>query len=908
MQNDPWAEFRRPASPAQQPAAPQPATIGGRRVIGSTPPSEVRAQQDQQLQIENSRRQAEIDAARLRLAEEQANKAPAGYRYTADGNLEPIPGGPASKQVDGNALPQGAFEKAETYVSQFATMANALDTFQDKFAGNTLTGGLENTIQSRFSGFGTPGQSQWWAEFKGLDNQIRNDLFGSALTPTEKQAYAQTTIEPSMDPKIVRANLKRRVEIIKGALERRRAFYLANGYKPEAVDAIFAPLLQRSEGEQVDAQQQRDTPPAFGTAPFDNSGGSNPPVPPVPPAGAPNGAPPRFPDLRPGAGLSGGEDQYQANIVTGEAKREDNPALAGVREEYARRLGEGQTAEEIIKWARAAGISPTAFRSIQAQVKFRDENPNVPIEQYDTTQLDDRFVPISDVERTAGQAIMTPLGTFAATTGNAMTAFTLPEIIGMAGGNEERADLALGVAQRENPVAGTLGTIAGGVGAALGVEAGLARAGVQQGLKRALAADVTYGAAAGAGAAEDGNRLQGALGGALMAGTGSLAGQLVGSGLRSAARGTSNPNINALRDAGVTDLTVGQVAGQGGRFGRAVKGVEDRLSGLPVVGEVVKERQFGGLRQVNVAAFNKALEPIGGNIGKKVGQEAIADAQQQVGQAYRKALSGKGAEPDSAFVRDLSASVRGVSAIPRLGEEVKDSIGEIMRPYADDVLLSGEALDDISRGLRDLKTAYKGDPLGNRVARQIDRVERAVFDLFDRQASGTIPEYMAARQAYRRLSVLEDAVLKASNQRDNVFTAAQLGQASKSNTKKFGGKRAAARGDMPFNDLQRAAQDVLPNKVPDSGTAGRLLVPLAGTAAIGGGAAADQYGGMGGAGITIGLILAGAYSRTGQRILTKPARGMAQNSRVRAALENPKTTRGLGVLGASGGALTIPQQ
>lgn len=848
-----------------------------------------------------------FEAERLRIAQEKLNqdnqvKAPQGYRYTADGNLEVIPGGPAERGIQGNAVPESAAKSAETYVSQFATLANSLDTFTDEFAGNTITGGLENTIQQRFSGFGTPGQSQWWATFKGLDNQIRNDLFGSALTPTEKAAYAQTTIEPNMDPKIVRENLRTRLGIIQGALERRRDFLLKNGYKAEAVDALFAPLLDRKVGEQVDTQRQNDqsAPPVFGASGFDNSGGTG--------GGDPNGAPAvpprREADLRLGAGLSNGNDLYGAGIATGEARREDNPALAGVRDEYSRRLAAGQTAQEIINWAQSAGISRSAFPSIVQQVKFRDENPNVPIEQYDTTQLDDRFVPLSSAERAAGEAAQTAPGAFAAGAADALTGFTLPEIIGAAGGNAERADLALGAVRQQSPVASTLGTIGGGVAATLGIEAGLARAGIQQGVGRALAADVAYGTAAGAGSAEDGNRVQGALTGGTLSAIGSAGGQAIGAGLKNVARGSTNPNINALREAGVTDLTLGQVAGQGGRVGQFVKGVEDRLSGLPVVGDLVNARRTEGLRQFNEAAFTKALEPIGGRVTGKVGQDAIADAQEQVGQAYRSALAGKGAQPDEAFVRDLTASVQGVKSVPRLGDEVSDSIADIMRPYGDEVLLSGEALDDISRSLRDLKASYKSDPLGNRIGKQIDRVERAVFDLFDRQASGTIPEYMAARAAYRRLSVLEDAVLKAQNQSDQVFTPAQLGRAAQSNTRKFGGKRAAARGDMPFNDLQRAGQEVLPNRVPDSGTSGRLLVPLAGATAIGGGAAADQYGGTGGAGITLGAILAGAYTRTGQRILTKPARGLAQNNRLRNALESQRTTRALGALGA----LTLPNQ
>lgn len=59
----------------------------------------------------------------------------------------------------------------------------------------------------------------------------------------------------------------------------------------------------------------------------------------------------------------------------------------------------------------------------------------------------------------------------------------------------------------------------------------------------------------------------------------------------------------------------------------------------------------------------------------------------------------------------------------------------------------------------------------------------------------------------------------------------------KANTKKFGGKKSAARGDMPFADLHQYGKDVLPSKVPNSGTADRGLMSYALPVALGGSAA-----------------------------------------------------------------------
>ena len=176
--------------------------------------------------------------------------APSGYRFTPDGNLEPIPGGPAERGAQGNAVPVAAANEAKAGVSQFTSLTRALNTFKDDFGGNPL-GGLENVTEGSILGVGTEGQSEWWADFKSTDNLIRNTLFGASLTEGEKAAYNATTITPAMRPDKIRANLQRRAEIIQGALQREREFFIANGYKPDAVDVLFRPVMQEGPTEEA---------------------------------------------------------------------------------------------------------------------------------------------------------------------------------------------------------------------------------------------------------------------------------------------------------------------------------------------------------------------------------------------------------------------------------------------------------------------------------------------------------------------------------------------------------------------------------------------------------------------------------------------------------------------------------
>jgi hypothetical protein len=124
-------------------------------------------------------------------------------------------------------------------------VSRGLDSFKDDYAGNSVTGGLENDIQGRFSSFGSPGQRDWWAQFGSTDNVIRNDLFGATLTEHEKAAYAATTVNPAMDPKEVRLNLQSRRDILETAMKRRTNFLKAQGYSKEAIEALAGEFAQK---------------------------------------------------------------------------------------------------------------------------------------------------------------------------------------------------------------------------------------------------------------------------------------------------------------------------------------------------------------------------------------------------------------------------------------------------------------------------------------------------------------------------------------------------------------------------------------------------------------------------------------------------------------------------------------
>lgn len=583
------------------------------------------------------------------------------------------------------------------------------------------------------------------------------------------------------------------------------------------------------------------------------------------------------------------------------------PQLAGANAAVNTMLKARVPAADILEYLRERGATPEALQDIAGKIsriqQWQTQNPaykggfKVDIERV-------------EVPNTAWQNFAnSDVGVGALSAADAATGFTTDNVVNLVGGDGNAARASLEASQAAHPKSALAGTVAGGVGGALAAEAALAKTGLT-GAGRALAGDVAYGTVAGAGstdvnpdgtAATVGDRLMGAGKGAVAATVGNMAGNAVAAGAKRLANGSSDPYVSAVNSEGIP-TTIGQQYGQG-RLGGIIKRTEDRIAGLPVIGDLINARRAEGIKVFNQRAFDHALKPIGANIGERVGEDAIDYAQDAVSQAFQRALAGKSATVDKQFGTDLTKAITDAWSLPRVGDEVADQVKTILQPYMQGQSFTGEAMQQISRELRDLKAGYfqANEPMKKRIGDEIDKVEGAIFGLFRRQAPEVLPAYNKAKVAQRRLYTLADAVNKAKN-REGIFMPSQLGAADKAATVKTEGKVSAARGRGQFQKLQRAAQEVLPSEVPDSGTVGRLAVPAV---ALGVGGTSDATGATGGAGTTLAAILSLAYTRAGQRILTKPGRGVG--GKAGKLLQSDGTKRALTAGGASTGALIANQ-
>jgi hypothetical protein len=374
------------------------------------------------------------------------------------------------------------------------------------------------------------------------------------------------------------------------------------------------------------------------------------------------------------------------------------------------------------------------------------------------------------------------------------------------------AGSALGLAGNEAGVA-RLGRFATGASPTIARIA----AGVPESTLPALN-DATYGAIYGAvntdGSA--GDRAMGALEGAGATALGGMAGRSVGRGVGRALTGTRDAATIALNKAGVP-LTMGQIAGRGGIVGKTVKAAEDAFESIPVLGAAIRARRQEGIEAFNRGTFDQALAPIGATTQDQIGEQGVESAKGAVSAAYTKALKNVDVTvKDKVFARNLSRVIGyGQRLHPEVAKDFEILVRDQLAPVVAKGNMTGVEFQALQQVIRQEQASWAGKPRGNQYGNVLKQLDQTLESLVRRQAPGTAPALKAANRAYRLSKVAEDAVKRGVNT-EGVFTPAQLGTSAVGSGRKYG--NSAATSERPFYDYQRAGQQVLPSKMPNSGT------------------------------------------------------------------------------------------
>jgi hypothetical protein len=310
------------------------------------------------------------------------------------------------------------------------------------------------------------------------------------------------------------------------------------------------------------------------------------------------------------------------------------------------------------------------------------------------------------------------------------------------------------------------------------------------------------------------------------AATGSVLGPVAGT-IAKAVKPQITEAAQKLMNEGV-ELTPGQMLG--GNWKR----LEDVAAKTPLVGSWIREAQGRSLESFNKAAANRALAPIGESVapGVKMGHDVIQYVEEKLSNAYDEVHPKLSATFDDQFHKDIAA-INAATQTPGASlpaaqkaqfESMVNGLIDRAGPKATDTL-TGETVHGASSSLAKEAAGYAADPSFDN--RKLGQALGSVKDAFDAMLERQNPQYAEELNRintgwanYVRLRQAASSV-EAGN-REGVFTSAQLSRASKA-MDKTAGKGATAKGNALYQDLAEAGRQTLPQSLPDSGTAERLM-------------------------------------------------------------------------------------
>jgi hypothetical protein len=426
-------------------------------------------------------------------------------------------------------------------------------------------------------------------------------------------------------------------------------------------------------------------------------------------------------------------------------------------------------------------------------------------------------------------------------------------------------------------IAGTLATtlIPGGA-IAKGAEAlGLAKTALTARAfvnPRTLLASLGVGGAQGAlqPVASDESRLANTAVGAAGGGLGSAVAKVssaVAQPVKNVLSATAQKAVNVLESAGVP-LDLAQRTGS--KVANRAKLV---LADNPIVGD-------GGFAERQQAAYNKAVLATAGETAEAATPDVMARAQQRIGGVMNDIAQRNPIKYDGQLQTQLAQVVKDANL------ELQDSQKGVIRNQVEEILnkaVQGNGAID-GAAYQNTKTMLDRISMGQdqSIAHYARQLREVLDSALQRSASGT--DYQAlkvARQQYRALKQIEPAI--AADSSGNI-SAAKL--ANSLGTKRNAAQSKYGKGNQDLVKLAKAGKEILPQRMPNSGTTARAAAQLLAPGLIAGGA---NFASTGDPSEALKMAAAGV-------VAPRIARSVLQNPRISGYLANGlgnPTLRGL---------------
>lgn len=283
---------------------------------------------------------------------------------------------------------------------------------------------------------------------------------------------------------------------------------------------------------------------------------------------------------------------------------------------------------------------------------------------------------------------------------------------------------------------------------------------------------------------------------------------------------STNPQLKLLRDEGVQP-TIGQT------LGGAANTAEQMLQSVPILGDSIRGARGRALDQFNEAAINRATAPIGVTV-KGSGQAAIKEAGDALSAAYDNALGSiRGVNFNTpAFNQNLAQLQQMASNLtPEMEKKFNGVLNNIVlgRMSPNGSMLP-EVFKKVDSEVGQMAANYSGSMSASEreLGAALGQLKANLFNEVKASNPHVATALDAADKGWANLVRIEKAGQAAVNN-EGVFTPGQFNGAIRGADQTVR-NRATARGTALGQDLGNAGQEVLGNKYPDSGTAGRMMM------------------------------------------------------------------------------------
>lgn len=287
-------------------------------------------------------------------------------------------------------------------------------------------------------------------------------------------------------------------------------------------------------------------------------------------------------------------------------------------------------------------------------------------------------------------------------------------------------------------------------------------------------------------------------------------------------KAASNEGLKLLKAEGVNP-TIGQ------SLGERANAIEEKLRSVPIMGDMITNARQNANKQFESAAYNRVLNPIGEKLPKGLsGRDALVHTESTLKNTYEDVLNKIGAiTPDEQFSSKIAnlESMVNKQVMPR-AEKAKFSaaLNDVKQSIDKNGVITSEAYKALesSLGTDARKLASSTNIYEGKLSPAVKQLQEELRDMLNRQAGEAGNELKAVNTAWANFKRVQNAAGKLGAD-EGTFSPSQLQNAVRAMDKSKD-KAAFARGGALMQDLGDAGKSILGNKVPDSGTAGRLLL------------------------------------------------------------------------------------